>query len=1199
MRKLFNLSSLKLPLAVLTASLMLAGCLDDDDKKGTTTQQPNPNWEAGAEFHGAEWATIKNLDPRGEECVDCHGKEANLSPNGGKGHNIGLANNTDHSDYKDVKITSVKVHDDPTDTANFGKVTVKLNQALPAGNVTMTFAKLAPRVIHNRGHDWQNYFVNNNLGRGGREPTSKGFDNGGAAPFAITPTRVSATEYTFNLGDGAGREFGKHNFTQGTAYAADKDEAGYKWEYEGVLGTKFSTPGWDISNHVYCDAAFEEANVNFGNRANPDNKLFKYPANQLAATKGTNEDKRPVCWWPDGTHLTSGVFVSTDNEYIVEYDADLTHRVTFIVGMGAGNPGFNTWFDFVPSIANGKKLEDLKSELTSLIEVEGKKAKIDIDLSYINADGSINANAYEVAQGNAAANVANDSESAAAAVTSTLHQAMPAAREVVDMQSCNSCHDGFAMHGGSGRSQTQVCVTCHNPGNLQASSGRSVDFKQLVHRIHRGADLPSEQLATNVTSKQLENSNGDLLFLDKDGNDTTAAVDGDGKAHTPKTNPVKAIGSLMGENTLVANTASDFTKVRFPQGPTPGQAAGITNCVKCHMGSETKAMVQGLADELGADNYDVQSKMKLAKVTPQGDNWLSVRSVNACQACHDSNIWFSGDSNISAVNLKRYADGTDFGFATGFGGTNAVTPKDPTESKYLLDKYMPFYSEDYAGIDYKWLGKKLSRNESAGWIHNTAVAGDNGRFTCGSGGGCHGNNAIDDLTKTTVGNRQGNAIQQVHLELTRDFIIAQRFELDVKDVKVDATGFSVEVEILDTKTGSTVTDPSNGYDAGDLGNALTFAANGMFGWMANGSPDYNHSAGGGFGSNWTTFSTAGQPGAPAGLKAITFNGAGEGTMAITWEDIEKVSGIKYDFANDFDAATSFGTVAINANLALAGKNYRLRSANKDFSFADGMLADGELARRQVVDFSAGEGINENRDRYAGWDKEHGSNTQSCSSCHLKLDMHGPTASNNTQMCVMCHNPNVTDLRARSKDENDMVVLGDDGQYEESEDFKRLIHAVHAAADFRIDPLQTRLAQRPSADATARGQSFPGVLSNCKSCHIQDENSGQWTFELDQLPKGMIGSTAITGDWKTVAFDAKTGTQHDLDSHMKMSPIASVCSSCHDAGYKDGDDKARTNPNILDGGPYVGSHWWVMGGIAPGIVPEGEKPSNTQHQSGLK
>src|SRR5699024_8473153 len=100
-----------------------------------------------------------------------------------------------------------------------------------------------------------------------------------------------------------------------------------------------------------------------------------------------------------------------------------------------------------------------------------------------------------------------------------------------------------------------------------------------------------------------------------------------------------------------------------------------------------------------------------------------------------------------------------------------------------------------------------------------------------------------------------------------------------------------------------------------------------------------------------------------------------------------------------------------------------------------------------------------------------------------------------------------------------------------------------------------------------GNSFPGQLSNCQSCHVEDETSGKWTFELDQLPEGMIGSSVITADWSKVPFQVDGGAHHDVNNHLKMSPIASVCSSCHDAGYKDGD--GRMNEDIVDGGPYVG------------------------------
>lgn len=260
----------------------------------------------------------------------------------------------------------------------------------------------------------------------------------------------------------------------------------------------------------------------------------------------------------------------------------------------------------------------------------------------------------------------------------------------------------------------------------------------------------------------------------------------------------------------------------------------------------------------------------------------------------------------------------------------------------------------------------------------------------------------------------------------------------------------------------------------------------------------------------------------------------------------------------------------------------------------------------MVDFTAGSGNDANRDRYAGWDKEHGSNAQSCSSCHLQLAYHG-SRTNNVQVCVVCHNAQRTDINSRKGN------LLADGQYEESLDFKRLIHAVHAAGGkdtrvrgqkMRIDPLVVNGFGGVDIRPDAKGNHFPGVLSNCKSCHIEN-GKGQWTFELDQLPKGMIGSTAITADWKTILTNGGTaggdydpdGKRHDFANHLKMTPITSVCSSCHDAGYKGGNDKARQNNNILDGGPYVASHWWVMGGIAPGIFRPGNEPVSTKHQSG--
>lgn len=63
-------------------------------------------------------------------------------------------------------------------------------------------------------------------------------------------------------------------------------------------------------------------------------------------------------------------------------------------------------------------------------------------------------------------------------------------REMVVEGTCNGCHGELALHGG-GRVDTAYCVTCHNPGTVDANSGNNLDFKVMIHKIHRGANLPS------------------------------------------------------------------------------------------------------------------------------------------------------------------------------------------------------------------------------------------------------------------------------------------------------------------------------------------------------------------------------------------------------------------------------------------------------------------------------------------------------------------------------------------------------------------------------------------------------------------------------------------------------------------------------------------------------------------------------------
>jgi len=65
-------------------------------------------------------------------------------------------------------------------------------------------------------------------------------------------------------------------------------------------------------------------------------------------------------------------------------------------------------------------------------------------------------------------------------------------RQVVSTQKCNGCHNSLDAHGSS-RNDVQQCVLCHNPTATDAArrpadkgAPESVNFKEMIHRIHQG-----------------------------------------------------------------------------------------------------------------------------------------------------------------------------------------------------------------------------------------------------------------------------------------------------------------------------------------------------------------------------------------------------------------------------------------------------------------------------------------------------------------------------------------------------------------------------------------------------------------------------------------------------------------------------------------------------------------------------------------
>jgi hypothetical protein len=69
-------------------------------------------------------------------------------------------------------------------------------------------------------------------------------------------------------------------------------------------------------------------------------------------------------------------------------------------------------------------------------------------------------------------------------------------RMVVDDAKCESCHGNLSLHGSNRHDANGYCQTCHNPKLTDeevrvegTGEPESVDFRYMIHKIHRGAEL--------------------------------------------------------------------------------------------------------------------------------------------------------------------------------------------------------------------------------------------------------------------------------------------------------------------------------------------------------------------------------------------------------------------------------------------------------------------------------------------------------------------------------------------------------------------------------------------------------------------------------------------------------------------------------------------------------------------------------------
>lgn len=190
----------------------------------------------------------------------------------------------------------------------------------------------------------------------------------------------------------------------------------------------------------------------------------------------------------------------------------------------------------------------------------------------------------------------------------------------------------------------------------------------------------------------------------------------------------------------------------------------------------------------------------------------------------------------------------------------------------------------------------------------------------------------------------------------------------------------------------------------------------------------------------------------------------------------------------------------------------------------------------------------------------------CGRCHEYFEAHGGQRVYQTQVCVTCHNPNLS-TSGRTLTDTTLAGLTDlqrsllapwypginslTAEFsqtfaETSNNFKEMIHGIHAGGT-RTDPFRDVRGDR-FAVIDAAPFAFPNLLGNCEACHVTDPvTTNRVTYDVE-LPEGVLPTTNVTTDASGTTTAATTLAARRTVPNAEdlvIAPITGACISCHD------------------------------------------------------